>query len=650
MKKAIATVECHGDTLDEADDSPFRHDSSAEPLDDKTSPRPSEVCLAEERPRSAGPMGAQWPSEPRYDYVAPLGQGGMGEVRLLQDRWLERSVAFKRLRRDYGLRDELHQRFYREICIQGQLEHPSMVPVYDVGVDAMGLPFFTMRHLRGQTLEAILQAVRRGDSDACRTFHRHRLLTIFVAVCQGVEFAHQKGVIHRDIKPANIMVGHFGEVYVLDWGIAKALEAPEPIGDGVEVLREYVNATRVGTVMGTAGYMAPEQHESGSGAHTKLSDVYALGAILFELVRGQPLHDSATGDTEPMSHHEGWLPVEGTSDVPEALESLWLKATKRLPEERVSSVRELREAVERYLEVDQDREGRLLLASRCADAAEQAAVASRKDGYEGLESRKLAMEEVGRALALDPANAKASRVLLALTEELPGAPPVEVVKAEADAHDASVKADMRRMGWFFALVNGTVALLMTFGWCKGWLWAFVVFSFAGAVAILNWIAHQRSPAERYLTLSFAALQCAVLSTCPILGVAVSFPGILSLVVLMLHVQWAGTHRRKVVLFTGLSIFVMALPMVAEGFRWIPSHFDVPGPNEIRVYSTMAHLDPLFLRLAVLAGYLSLLGLGVQQIWNANGALARAERDLDLQTWQFLQLLPDGLRMSPESDK
>ncbi|HEY0192697.1 MAG TPA: serine/threonine-protein kinase [Kofleriaceae bacterium] len=207
-----------------------------------------------------------------YELRELLGRGGMGEVLLAHDEWIGREVAIKRMRHDDP---DAERRFVREAKIQARLQHPAIVPVHELGRDAEGRPYFTMKRLAGVTLHEMLDAPLQ------------RLLRAFAEVCLAIELAHEHGVIHRDIKPTNIMLGDFGEVYVLDWGVAMV------VGDGsaspsIQDVAAAEGETQVGAVMGTPGYMPPEQALGYS--ITPAIDVYALGCVLFEILTGEPLH------------------------------------------------------------------------------------------------------------------------------------------------------------------------------------------------------------------------------------------------------------------------------------------------------------------------------------------------------------------------
>jgi serine/threonine-protein kinase len=227
----------------------------------------------------------------RYTIGDVIGEGGMGEVRLCKDARIGRDVAMKVVHRSRGSRSDMRTRFLREARVQGQLEHPAIVPVYDVDVLPDGALYFTMKRIRGVTLADVVELLAAKDDAAQKEYSRRRLLTAFSSVCLAVDFAHTRGVLHRDLKPENVMLGAYGEVYVLDWGVAKvdgdvedAVEssAPDMIDD---------TKTLAGALVGTPGYMAPEQLEGKTV--DRRADVYALGVVLFELLTYETLHPRA---------------------------------------------------------------------------------------------------------------------------------------------------------------------------------------------------------------------------------------------------------------------------------------------------------------------------------------------------------------------
>ncbi|HEX5270461.1 MAG TPA: protein kinase, partial [Gemmataceae bacterium] len=223
-----------------------------------------------------------------------LGQGGMGDVWLGRDRRLRRPVAVKVAQDRWAGHDTVLRRFLEEAQLTSQLQHPAIPPVYDMGQLPDGRPYFCMKVIRGRTLASILA---RRDNPA---HDLPRLLAIFEQVCQGVAYAHSKGVIHRDLKPHNVMVGAFGEVQVMDWGLAKVLRDIPPVAADTagssaagsvvqtEGTQQGEPLTQAGAVLGTYAYMPPEQARGEVGHLDRRSDVFGLGAILCEILAGKP--------------------------------------------------------------------------------------------------------------------------------------------------------------------------------------------------------------------------------------------------------------------------------------------------------------------------------------------------------------------------
>jgi Tfp pilus assembly protein PilF/tRNA A-37 threonylcarbamoyl transferase component Bud32 len=250
----------------------------------------------------------------RYRIDGEIARGGMGVVLKGRDPDLGRDVALKVLREDLREDADLVRRMVEEAQIGGQLQHPGVVPIYELGTLADGRPFFSMKLVKGRTLAQLLAA--RPDAPA----ELPRFLSIFEAVCQTMAYAHARGVIHRDLKPSNVMVGAFGEVQVMDWGLAKVLPRGGVSDDakaGKEPPQETVIATaqagsetdlsRAGSVLGTPSYMAPEQARGDIHLLDERCDVFALGSILCEILTGRPaftgrgsgeiLRKSARGET-----------------------------------------------------------------------------------------------------------------------------------------------------------------------------------------------------------------------------------------------------------------------------------------------------------------------------------------------------------------
>ncbi len=248
-------------------------------------------------PAPGGPAGAAG----RYELYGEIGRGGMGEVWRGRDPSLGRDLALKVLLAKHAARPEVVRRFLEEAQINGQLQHPGVVPVYELGRYDDGRPFFTMKLVKGRTLAALLKERPSAAHDL------PRFLGVFEAVCQAVGYAHSKGVIHRDLKPANVMVGAFGEVQVMDWGLAKVLGSPRggpppgegPAGSVVQTDRSGGAGaeSRPGSVMGTPAYMAPEQALGQVERLDRRCDVFGLGAILCEVLTGRPPYVAADAES-----------------------------------------------------------------------------------------------------------------------------------------------------------------------------------------------------------------------------------------------------------------------------------------------------------------------------------------------------------------
>jgi len=228
-----------------------------------------------------------------YQLMGELARGGMGVVLRGHDVDLGRDVAMKVLLEERAGDPAMLQRFVEEAQITGQLQHPGIVPVYELGLMADARPFFTMKLVKGRTLGDLLTERASPETD------RQKLIAIFEAVCQTMAYAHNRGVIHRDLKPSNVMVGAFGEVQVVDWGLAKVLRGsgatPEPAAartSVIETVRSSTGSTAsdslAGAVMGTLSYMSPEQAKGEVAALDERTDVFALGGILCQILTGAP--------------------------------------------------------------------------------------------------------------------------------------------------------------------------------------------------------------------------------------------------------------------------------------------------------------------------------------------------------------------------
>src|SRR5689334_15196602 len=276
----------------------------------------------------------------RYHLLGRVARGGMGVVYAAEDERLQRRVALKVLDVP-GADGDLANRLIREALVLARLEHPGIVPVHDVGTLNDGRVFYTMKFVQGQRLDQYIETVSSVTER----------LRLFLRICDAVAFAHAHGVLHRDLKPANIMVGSFGEVLVMDWGLAKLLQegaGQKPAGAGPEatIFEEPGKAsdttsagggvvTGHGTVMGTPGYMSPEQARGDVERLDARSDIFSLGALLRFVLTKDP--DSAAN-------------AAGKQHLDKALKAICSKAAAAVPEGRYPSVSELAEDVSRYLD------------------------------------------------------------------------------------------------------------------------------------------------------------------------------------------------------------------------------------------------------------------------------------------------------------
>ena len=235
---------------------------------------------------------------PQYHVRELIGRGGMGNVMKVDDPKLVRAVALKVMNLGPEATEDERGRFIREATVLACLAHPNIVPIYDLGTDEAGCPFYTMKLVKGRTLQAILKDIRDGVPDAARQHSLDRLLSVFRKMCDAVGFAHSKGIIHRDLKPDNVMVGEFGEVLVMDWGLAKILgKAEEDPADAPSSAIRHPSsfgATLEGSVVGTPQYMSPEQAEGRVGEMDARSDIFSLGGILYAILT---LHPPVEGKT-----------------------------------------------------------------------------------------------------------------------------------------------------------------------------------------------------------------------------------------------------------------------------------------------------------------------------------------------------------------
>ena len=488
---------------------PTRGDADASDASDELPTEPSGRS-APSRPRSSAPAIDE---AARYASLELLGAGAMGAVHLCHDRRIGRDVAMKTIRADQARDERVRLRFEREARVQGQLEHPAIVPVHDLGLAPDGSTFFTMKRVQGSSLGAILAGLRRGDPEVVERYGRRRLLGAFATVCLAVSFAHSRGVIHRDIKPSNIMLGDFGEVYLLDWGIAKVRPSGQLPADetweasSLEVPHFLSDMTRGGEggTFGTIGYMAPEQLRG--DVVDERADIYALGATLFEILTLVPLHARVATEAIASTLRGGDARAHVRAperDVPLELEQLCIRATAREPDDRPASARVLHDLVERLLDGDRDVARRRELAAAHAERGKLAAHVALRGaaGSEATkEARAHAIREAHSAMVLDPTHRGAVEIMTRLALD----PPSEMA---TDAEDALVESQgklrrsVARDGVvLFVVWLGSIAAVMGLGVRSFWPLVGICISLVFA-ALLAWRrARVRKASSPWLTIS-----------------------------------------------------------------------------------------------------------------------------------------------------
>ena len=327
--------------------------------------RPSDVSLTT---ASFSPLD----TGTRYENIRLHATGGIGQVWLARDKHLRRDVALKELKPNQTTSAAARARFLREAQITGQLEHPGIVPVYELVQRTIDQQhFYTMRFVNGRTLNEATRVYhdRRaaGQSDSLEFL---RLLGALVAVCNTVAYAHSRGVIHRDLKGHNVVLGKFGEVVLLDWGLARLLDTPGGEGDASTIgsfweQPDTPDLTVFGQALGTPAYMAPEQAAGWLDQIDARTDVYGLGAMLYEILTGQ--HPFSSSDTREVlrmvRESEPVPPSRHWPEVPPLLESACLRALSKDPARRFGTPTELAEEVQNWQEVERKQAEDALRAS-----------------------------------------------------------------------------------------------------------------------------------------------------------------------------------------------------------------------------------------------------------------------------------------------
>ncbi|MBI1945212.1 MAG: serine/threonine protein kinase [Deltaproteobacteria bacterium] len=584
------------------------------------------------------PTAASDVDELRYQMSSLLGRGGMGEVRLCHDRRIGRDVAIKLVlsgASDAGVR----ARFLREARVQGQLEHPAIVPVHDLEVFDDGSAYFAMKRVRGRTLADILAALGHGDEETARSFPLRKLLQAFNSVCLAVEFAHEKGVVHRDIKPSNIMLGNFGEVYLLDWGLAKVLAgddgdsaiplATPPAADGV-----VAGATVAGAVLGTPGYMAPEQIDASIAPVGPATDVYALGAVLFEILslrRYLEFKDviDATLQTlqgaEPRPSRRAAPEVAGT--IAPALDELCARALARAPTARVLSARELHDEVERYLAGAHDLERRRAQATAHLETA-----LAHPDTEVG---RSAALRELGSAVAIDPDNTEARRALVRLLTAAPRVLPPAVRQRVQDDEAARLRELARTRGISSLALAPFVPIALWLGVREPLLFWLCAFGFVVAAPALNLVqSRTRTPKVWLEVLIHIVFLGSTIGFGRIAGPLMLVPGLVIASAVQLQLHPRPAHRIGAIVACCVAL-VLAFALEVSGL--VDPSYSVTGEG-ILIHARMLELPAAATWFLGVASLITLMTPSIFA-YRTRTELTGAEERLHVQAWQLAQIVP-----------
>jgi serine/threonine-protein kinase len=585
--------------------------------------------------------------ETRYELSETLGQGGMGEVRVFRDRHIGREVALKVVHKKLGSRSDMKERFLREARVQGQLEHPAIVPVYDLARGPDGEPYFTMKRVRGRTLEQILDALKADDEEARKKYSLRKLLTAVSNICLALEFVHARGVVHRDLKPSNVMLGDFGEVYLLDWGLAKILgtkDTAEDPGASTTSSQERLTSapsvlTSAGTLLGTPGYMPREQLLGNALDIDGRADVYALGAVLFEMLTLRRLHAAGTTQEVLKSTMDGVdarpsVRAPGM-EVPPELEAICVKATATAQEDRYASAREMSEAIERFLDGDRDQQQRREMALHHAKAAEDAAAtALSHDANTAEAARRTAMRELSRALALDPDNPETMRTMLRLLMQPPRELPAEVHAELEQLSRDQVRLGGTTGGVVYLSMCLYIPLLLMMGARSPWFWMTYVIALATS-ALSFGVSRLSQPRTRHAMAVFVLSLVYVSTMSAYFGPFLIVPAVAATSALVFSTTNDRSLRGFIIALASLTVLA---PVALEHAGLVPPSMRFT-PEGILLLPRVVWLPPVWSEVFLLVSSLAVIltsGLALAPFRNE---LDDAQRRIRLLAWHLRQLVP-----------
>lgn len=553
-----------------------------------------------------------------YAYGEVIGRGGMGEVLVAHDRRIGREVAVKRLHAASPSADELG-RFLREARIQARLEHPAIVPVYEIGRDPAGRPFFTMKRVVGVTLTELL-----AEGGATR----QRLLRAFADVCRAIDYAHSRGVVHRDLKPSNIVLGEFGEVYVLDWGIARVVGDADAGVDTADI-DTIEGAAPAAEVVGTPGYSSPEQlHAPDVG---RPADVYSLGSMLFEILAGEPLHPRGVAAIASTMTGETVLsPTLRRPDrnVPPELDGLCLQMLASKASARPSA-RRCAEQIEEFLDGDRDVARRKMMAHDLVGIARDAV----REGRGGD-----AMRAASRALALDPEARDAAELVMHVMLQ----PPSEVspeVRAHLQRSDGEAVSEHARAATPGYILIAAFLPIIVWNGVRSWPTVLAMFGLALVMAFAAWDMTRRPLKSVPYMVVYAignALLLAILGR--LAGPLLIIPAVISFVTGSVVTYPAFLGRKW--LLIGIMLAGFLGPIALEAFGVLAPTWQMSEAGLLSFGDAMHVEGAPTIATLLLAGVATIAMAGLQSARVGNASRAAHHR-LVIHAHHLRQLLPAG---------